>query len=188
VENVATTIGVDYFFVVIAPLWIMAGFADWVFHRRTRIESTSGLPESLLHIAMLGEVGLPALAGVFFEFNALVLALMLGGLGLHTLTTYADLRYSHPRREISPGEQMAHSLLEVLPLFAVSLAIIDSWPAILSLINAGDQAPDFRLRLREVPLLDPPLGIAFAIALFLFVFIPYSEELWRTLRSHRRTH
>jgi hypothetical protein len=171
---------------VIAPLWIIAGFADWLFHRRTKIESTSGLPESLLHIAMLAQVGVPCVAAVFFECNGLVLALMLGGLGLHTVTTYVDLRYSHPRREIGPGEQMVHALLAVLPLLAVSFAVIASWPTVLSLFGWDGQVPDFALRMRETPLVGLPVIVVLGAALVLFIAIPYAEELWRTLRSPRR--
>src|SRR5688572_8045534 len=45
------------------PLWIVPGLLDYVWHRRTKIESTSGLPESVSHSLMLAEVGVPLLAG-----------------------------------------------------------------------------------------------------------------------------
>ncbi len=34
------------------PLWGITGFIDWCCHRATRIESTSGLRESLIHSLM----------------------------------------------------------------------------------------------------------------------------------------
>ena len=33
----------------IVPVWIGAGFLDYIWHRRTSIETTSGLEESLMH-------------------------------------------------------------------------------------------------------------------------------------------
>ena len=33
------------------------GCADWACHRRTRIESTSGLTENLFHWVLMGEIG-----------------------------------------------------------------------------------------------------------------------------------
>ena len=181
----AFAIARDYFFYVISPLWIAAGFADWWFHRRTRIEETSGFPESLLHAVMLAEVGIPALIAVFFEFNSLVLALMLGGLLAHTVTTYFDLRWAHPRREIGPGEQMAHGLLLVLPLLSVSLAIIASWPAVLSLAGWPGVPVDFALRSRAEPLMGPLATAVLAPAMVIFIGLPYAEELWRTWRAGR---
>src|SRR5690242_11253546 len=46
----------------IVPLWHAAGLADWLCHRRTAIEKTTGLKESLIHLLMLGEMGVPVLA------------------------------------------------------------------------------------------------------------------------------
>src|SRR5690242_20855218 len=39
----------------IVPVWIGAGFLDYIWHRRTRIETTSGLSESLMHSIMMLE-------------------------------------------------------------------------------------------------------------------------------------
>lgn len=41
----------------VVRLWTAAGVADWLCHRRGRIEETSGAAESLLHLLMLAEVG-----------------------------------------------------------------------------------------------------------------------------------
>lgn len=178
VDAVATA----FLFYLIVPLWLGAGFADWAFHRRTRIESTSGFPESALHAVMLAEVGIPMLAVIFLQINGLVMALLLASLLAHTITTYADLRWTHGRREIGPGEQMAHGLLEVLPLLTVSFAVIGSWPVTLTLFGFGDQPPDFRLRLREVPLLSPAWGMVLAVLVILTIGL-YLEELVRTIKG-----
>ncbi len=49
----------SFFLYLILLLWIGAGLIDWVLHRQSHIERTSGLKESLLHILQMIEVGLP---------------------------------------------------------------------------------------------------------------------------------
>jgi hypothetical protein len=34
----------------VLPVWLVAGFADWLCHRATHIESTTGAKESLIHL------------------------------------------------------------------------------------------------------------------------------------------
>ena len=43
----------------ILPLWLAAGFADYLCHRASRIETTAGYKESLIHLLMFAEVALP---------------------------------------------------------------------------------------------------------------------------------
>ena len=47
-----------YLMYVILPLWLLVGIADWLCHRASHIETTSGAKESLIHLLMLGEVGI----------------------------------------------------------------------------------------------------------------------------------
>ena len=42
----------------VLPLWLLAGFGDWLCHRVQRIEHSTGLKESLLHLAMIAELGI----------------------------------------------------------------------------------------------------------------------------------
>jgi hypothetical protein len=53
----------------VVPLWTAAGAADWLCHRRGRIEETSGIAESLLHLLMLAEVGVPVVAAILCEIR-----------------------------------------------------------------------------------------------------------------------
>jgi hypothetical protein len=53
----------------ILPLWPAAGFADWLCHHASQIESTSGAKESLIHLLMFAEVGVALLAGLFLQIN-----------------------------------------------------------------------------------------------------------------------
>jgi len=41
----------------VLPVWFIAGFADWICHRATSIETASGVKESAIHVLMwaLGE-------------------------------------------------------------------------------------------------------------------------------------
>src|SRR5215212_233559 len=82
--------GIVLYFVL--PLWLSAGIADYICHRASRIGLTSGYRESLLHLLMLAEVAIPLLAAIFFEINALIIAIMITGLVLHQLTACGTRR------------------------------------------------------------------------------------------------
>src|SRR3954451_9165067 len=97
----------------VLPLWLAAGFADYLCHRATHIESTSGAKESLLHLLQLVEVGVPLLAALFFEIDALVILLMLVAFAAHQATALWDTSYAVMAREVPPIEQHVHSFLEV---------------------------------------------------------------------------
>lgn len=170
---------------VLMPLWIGAAFADWLCHRHTGIEHSSGVREALLHWLMLAEFGVPLLAALFLEINALVVALMLGAFLLHEVTVYVDLRFAGGRREIPPIEQIVHAALEWLPALAATVVLLWHWPALLSLLGLGAEAADFTPRPRAPPLPAGQLAV-FAAALLLYVVLPYAEELWRCLRAERR--
>src|SRR4051812_13986461 len=98
------------FFVL--PLWIAAGLADYFCHRATSIETTSGVSESILHLAQFGLVGIPVTAALFLDINAGYFALAFVFLILHHAVAAVDLMYANPRRRIAPREQMIHSFLE----------------------------------------------------------------------------
>jgi hypothetical protein len=68
---------------VVVPVWLVAGFADYLCHRASRIECTGGPKESLLHVAQLAEAGLPLLAALLLEINAGVILVMILCLFLH---------------------------------------------------------------------------------------------------------
>lgn len=68
------------------PLWILAGFADWLCHRASRISMTAGPKESAIHLLMSAEIGIPLLAGLFLEINAFILLIMAVGLSAHEAT------------------------------------------------------------------------------------------------------
>jgi hypothetical protein len=117
---------------VIFPLWLVAGFADWICHRRSRIERTSGPRESRLHLLMFAQIALPLLLALYFEISGLVLLVMVLALLAHLATSWWDTALSQPVRYISPTEQQVHGFMDLLPWFAFALIAIlhtDAWDA-----------------------------------------------------------
>ena len=175
------TLLVLMYFVV--PVWLMAGFADWLCHRATNIAITSGAKESVLHLLLFAEVAGPFLAALLLDINALVLAFMIVMFFVHEATTLWDLSYAVNLREITPIEQHVHSYLEMMPLMGVLLVSARHWPQFLALFGFGDEAPRFDIALKA-----PPLPLAYIIsalvAALLFAVLPYTEELWRGLRAN----
>lgn len=149
--------------------------------RRAAIEWTSGPRESLLHIVQLATVGLPLLAMLFLQVNALVMLLMLAGLVLHSLAAAIDIAYADATRRIAPAEQHVHGALGALPVAATFIVVVLHWPEFRALWSGG---ASFAVALKQ-----PPLPGWYLIAVLagtgLFGVLPYAEELLRTLR-HRR--
>ena len=128
---------------VVVPAWLLAGLADYYCHRATRIENTSGVAESLLHLLQFTLVGVPLLAALFLEINATVLLVMLAGLVLHQAAAVWDVRYANARRRIAPTEQHLHGVLEMAPAIATAVVIMLNWSDFLSLLGIGQAS--FRL-------------------------------------------
>jgi hypothetical protein len=72
----------------VLPVWLASGFADYLCHRATCIETTSGWKESLLHLLQFGEMAIPTLAAIFLEINALVILIMIVCLLAHQGDSY----------------------------------------------------------------------------------------------------
>ncbi|MBN9562810.1 MAG: diguanylate cyclase [Alphaproteobacteria bacterium] len=165
----------------VLPLWLAAGIADWICHRATDIEHTTGTKESLMHLAMLVEAAIPVLAGMFLEVTSPVLALMLAAFLLHEATALWDVSYAVTRREVTPIEQHVHSFLEMVPLMAVSFLSVLHWPQLRALFGFGGR-PDWSIRRKRRKL---PVGYV-ATMLSLMAALewgPYLEELWRDVRA-----
>jgi hypothetical protein len=174
-----------YMMYVLLPVWFVPGVLDWIWHRQTKIETTSGVKESLIHSLMMTEVGLPILMGLFLEINAGVFAAMLGAAALHEATAFWDVGFAVSRRKILPREQHTHSLLEVLPLAAVSFAACLHPEQFLSLFGAGPESPRMEIRWKRPALPKPYIaGILGAIALF--IAAPYAEENIRCWKASRK--
>ncbi|MFE7855089.1 diguanylate cyclase [Streptomyces sp. NPDC057403] len=169
------------------PSWFVPGLADWVMHRRTRIEETAGTKESLLHSLMMAEVGLPIALTLRYEVNPLLLTVQLGGAAVHEATALWDVRTAvDSDREVKPVEQHIHSFLESLPFAALAALTCLHADQVKKLLRGGDGDPDaWRLVPRRRPLSRGYLaGIAAAIGTC--VLLPYGEELVRCVRAGRR--
>jgi hypothetical protein len=112
---------------VLLPAWLVAGFADWLCHRATSIERTSGTRESTLHVVLYFEIAVPLVAALFLEPTRFVVALCAVGATVHLATSLWDTSVAQPRRYISPIEQQVHSWLEMLPVFALSVFVVRHW-------------------------------------------------------------
>jgi hypothetical protein len=169
----------------ILPLWLLAGFADYLCHRSAKIQITSGPKESLIHLLLLAEMAIPVLAALLLEINALVIVVMISFFLLHQATSLWDVSYAHQTRDISPIEQHVHSFLEMLPLMGALLIIGLHWDQFLALLGLGNEPRDFKLSWKQTPLSWSYVGPVL-IAAVLFEALPYLEELVRGLRERRR--
>lgn len=170
-----------YLLYVLLPLWTIPGFGDYLCHRRTKIESTSGTQESLTHSIMMAAIGVPVVFALLFETNALTLAVGAGALAVHELVTIWDVSYVASRRDVDVTEQHFHSFLECLPFATFSFLLCLRADQALALLGIDGEKPDFRLRLKAEP--PPPAYVAALLAaITLSIGIPYAEELLRCLR------
>jgi hypothetical protein len=167
----------------ILPLWLLAGFADWLCHRASHIETTSGAKESVFHLIMLAEMGLPLLAAIFLQINAGVIAFMIAAFFLHEITALWDVSYAITVRRISPIEQHVHSFQEMIPLMAILLLISRHWGQFQALFGFGPETPRFDLAWKEEQLPVTYVISIMTVALLLEV-IPFVEEFFRGLRAN----
>jgi hypothetical protein len=167
----------------VLPVWLAAGFADWMCHRASRIEITSGPKESLIHLLMFVEVAIPITAAMSFEINSLVILVMIVFWAVHEATAVWDVSYAADKREVTPIEQYVHSYLGVLPLMSLVLIVVLNWSQFLALFGLGTEAPRFTVAEKQPPL---PWSYVSAIlaTVLLFEVLPYMEELIRGLRAN----
>lgn len=169
----------------VLPLWFAPAVGDWVMHRRSHIEDTSGLRESLVHALMMAEAGTPVVLGLVAEINPLVLATMGAAALAHGATALWDVTIATGRRDVTPFEQHIHSFLEVLPLTAVAFTACLHWDQVRSLARGGGTRRAWRLSPKPHPLPARYLT-GFAVATAALVALPYGEELLRRARAERR--
>lgn len=164
------------------PLWIAAGFADWICHRRSDIEHTAGVKETLIHLLMFVEVGMPLLAALLLDINALVIVVMISAFFIHEATALWDVSYAVSKRLVSPLEQHVHSFLEMLPLLAICIVCLVHQNQLLALVGMGNEAARFDVALKT-DLLPTAYVVAFLAFAFVFNIVPYLNELWQPSRS-----
>lgn len=172
------------FLYFVLPVWLAAGFADWLCHRATDIQHTTGAKESVIHLLMFTEVGIPLLAAIFLDINSGIIALMIVAFLLHEVTAHWDLSYASTAREITPIEQHVHNYLGAIPLFGLLVAVSLHWGQFLALFGLGTESPRFAPAWKPEPLPTAYVATILTIIL-LFEVLPYLEELLRGLRANR---
>lgn len=121
--------------------WFAAGLVDWWCHRGSHIEISTGVRESLFHLAQALTVGVALLCALLVRPSLLALVIVTVALLVHTVLGWWDTAYSAPRRHLSLTEQHAHAFLEVLPLAAGAVFVVrhvDAW-------RAGSMSLEWRL-------------------------------------------
>jgi len=169
----------------VLPLWLVAGFADYLCHRASHIATTSGPKESLIHLLMLTEIGIAVTAAMTFEIDAAIIVLMIIVWAAHEATAVWDVTFAHHKREVTPIEQWVHGYLGVLPLLSLLIVVVLHWSQFLALFRLGTEAPRFDIVWKDPPL---PWGYVLPIisATVLFEVLPYVEELARGVRARLR--
>ena len=166
----------------ILPLWGIAGFMDWCCHRATRIESTSGLKESLIHSLMGIQLGLPILLCLLFEINVLVLLLCVAMWFAHEFIAHYDVHMSSPQRHISIWEMHAHNYLATIPLYLLMLIAVLNWEIVLKLVTLQWEG-QLTLRWLQSPIGGADYLPGYLLFMTLLCVIPYLEENVRCLRA-----
>jgi Ca2+/Na+ antiporter len=162
---------------VFYPLWLIGGGIDYLCHRRTAIERTAGFTESLYHLGEFVTIAIIVLGIALFDPSLTVFAILIAAVVLHTALSYLDVTFTERRRYISPLEQHAHALMDVMPLAVVALVIVLEW---------SNAAHTWAIHLR-----DPMLGTAELLAVLVTLLIGAGgfvvEELWRTAHGPARS-
>jgi hypothetical protein len=168
----------------VLPLWLAVGAADYACHARTDLAHTSGVRESSMHLLQTAEIGIPMLGYLLLAHTPLLMALLVAGVVLHTLTAYIDVRYSASRRHIPVFEQFVHGFLTVLPMVALAIVAVLEWPVFRGALSPG--VGDWSLHWQ----LAFPAGVIVAVlaASLLFGVLPGLVEFaqaWRVRQGMR---
>jgi uncharacterized protein YqgC (DUF456 family) len=162
------------------PLWLIMGFADYYCHRKSRIEQTTGLKESVYHAIMGVQIGIPVFLGLYFEINVFLFLIMFAVLIFHEWVAHHDVNYALKTREISILETHVHSFLEVIPFVIVLLIIFINWPNFVDFITLN-WAGHMGLELKHHPL-DLHYITCYVLFMLFVDVIPYIEEFVRCWR------
>jgi hypothetical protein len=184
VRRIASESAQRYLTYLIVPAWALAGGLDWLWHRQTKIETTSGPKESIMHLMMMAEAGIPVLAGLFLEANAGLLALMTAGMLVHQATVIWDVEYTVSRRKIPAREQHTHTFMETLPFDVLAVFACLHPEQFRSMLGLGSEKADFALRWKKPGLPVRQIAGIFG-AVTMFVVLPHVEEFVRCWRASR---
>lgn len=168
----------------ILPLWFLSGVADYICHRQSKIDTTSGVKESAIHSLLIVESAVPVVMGLLFDINAGVIATMLAAFAAHQATAIWDVGYAVQRRVISPTEQHIHGALEMVPFCALSLLVCLHWDQFRALFGIGEEPAETRIRWKTPSL--PRTYVGGIMTTTGVVGLLYSEELLRCIDAYRK--
>lgn len=163
---------------------MLAGVADYLWHRRTPIETTSETEESLTHALMITEMAPAVLSALLLEINAGVVALIVGSYLAYEARVAWDIYFTASRRPIPPGEQHTHSYLQGVPFCLASFIVFTHWDQFLSLFGKGSQRPRFSVNFKQ-PALPLRYLIPLVVGSGLLAAGPHAEEVWRCWKAQR---
>jgi len=163
------------------PLWGIAGFVDWCCHRATKVESTSGLKESLIHSLMGIQLGIPILLCLLFRINVLILLICFAMWLLHEVVAHWDVHYAAPRRRISIWEVHVHNYMATVPLYLLMLIVVINWDVTVKLLSF-DWSGQFTLHRVSVPYGGERYLPAYLTFMAVLCVFPYLEENVRCLK------
>ena len=166
------------------PMWGITGFIDWWCHRVSRIETTSGLKESLTHSLMGIQLGIPIVLGLFFQINVLILLISIVVLLSHAFVAHWDVRYSTPLRHISAWETHVHAYMATIPLFLLLLIVIINWEVAVKMVTFDWQG-EFSFTSTGNLQVTSNYRRGYLIFMGVFCVFPYIEENLRCFRAAR---
>ncbi|KPK48791.1 MAG: diguanylate cyclase [Thiotrichales bacterium SG8_50] len=165
------------------PLWGISGLADWLCHRATDIEHTSGLKESLIHSLMGIQMGIPIILCLLFYVNVGILLICIAAWLAHEIVAHWDVSYTSPIRKITIWEAHAHNYLATLPLFLLMLVAVINWEIVIKLVTL-DWVGQFEFRRIEKPHGSPTYLKNYLLFMAVVCVFPYLEENIRCLRVY----
>lgn len=168
---------------IFLPLWGIAGFVDWCCHRATKIETTSGIKETLMHSVMGIQMAIPIILCLTFYVNVLVLIICIITWLCHEIVAHMDVRYAAPRREISIWEMHAHTYLGSLPLYMLMSIILINWQEFLLLISFKWHG-QMSLTYLEAPHGSDNYLVYYLSFMAIVCVFPYMEENFRCLKTY----
>jgi hypothetical protein len=150
-----------------------------------KIERTFGTRESLIHLLMMTELGVPLTLCLLCEINLLILTMIMCSIAAHDATARWDVSTAeHSGREVTTWEQHVHSFLESMPIMAASTLGCLHWRQVRELLGGIRNRDAWRLRCKQERL---PTGYLAAIGAPVVgaIVVPYGEELLRRVTTDR---
>ena len=77
----------------ILPIWLLAGFADWLCHRAAHIETTTGVRNDASS-SYVRRARSATAAAIFLQVNAGIIAFMIVAFFIHEATALWDVSYA----------------------------------------------------------------------------------------------